>query len=708
MRRYVVRRTLSVLALAALALTSNPPTAAQAQPVDLLAGVIEGGFEGGSTGWGGVRIQSPVDRPGMQHSGARAAHVIAASPGLITLGSQYWLVPVSGRAEYTLRLWLNDDDPNTSNIKVQLEFLTAEGVPDGGDTELIGSGTTGWRSVMVSGINRETAGYVRVSVTADAAAAGATLYMDDVSLERGPLLPAFPTSTPTASATAQPTSTAPPSASATPPPTSPSATSTATASSTPSPAYPGPFDWLTNGGFDNGLYGWGDVGADVEATGGGAQLTSNSTSTKYLYQIVRVTPGAWYAGSARLLLGPGVDEAWVRVAWYVSADGAGSQLSTGDSATLTGGEGVAGEVATGPLQAPLEAHSAAVRIMLRPLGSGLARLAIDDVRFGETSAPPPPAPTAAPSAPPAPPAAPTTAPPAGGAPSTAPPPSTEGEAPPPTAGPGATPRLVAGRPVEEPSGGGASSGGRGQSGSSSSNSGSGVPLSGGPSASLAGFAPEVTLRITELMPDPPEPGSDREFEWVEVTNVGSQPLPLVGITLRDNTATLALPDIVLAPGASLVLGGPRAAVPEASVYRPPEGLFNGLGNTGDRLALLTAEGRIIDALSYGSDTTYDDPALPAPGAGRSLKRYFADDGTYAMSEVSDAPSPGRIEPAPSPTPTATAGPASERGGGSSRVAPIMETGDSRQWTNWAVPVGIGGLALLAAVGQRLWVLRRDR
>ncbi len=272
--------------------------------------------------------------------------------------------------------------------------------------------------------------------------------------------------------------------------------------------------------------------------------------------------------------------------------------------------------------------------------------------------------------------------------------------------------MVAGRPVDASSnaasdGGASGEGSRvgsgGSGGSNSSTSGGAASGSTAP-ASLAGFAPEVMLRLPELMPDPAEPGSDREFEWIEVTNVGIEPIPLAGLTLRDNTSTLGLPDLVLAAGASLVLAGPGAAVPEVSTFRPAEGLFNGLGNSGDRLALLTTDGRLIDALSYGSDTTYDDPPLPATGAGRSLKRYFGDDGTYATYEVSDAPSPGRSEPPPArPIARSDAGSTTSSDGGDARPAPLLETGDSRRWTNWAVLTGLGVLALLAAGGQRLWV-----
>jgi hypothetical protein len=222
--------------------------------------------------------------------------------------------------------------------------------------------------------------------------------------------------------------------------------------------------------------------------------------------------------------------------------------------------------------------------------------------------------------------------------------------------------------------------------------------------SLEGYAPEIMLRITEFMPDPIEPGSDADFEWVEVTNIGVEPISLAGIRLRDNREMLALPDMVLAPGASLVIAGPRAAVPEASAVRMTEGLFNGLGNSGDRLALLAADGRTIDALSYGADTTFDNPSLPVPGAGRSLKRYFGDDGAYTTHEVADVPSPGRIEPAPV---SLEAG-AEEGSGGSSLPGVALEVGDSTDWTSWLVLGGLGTVFLVAAGGQQLWTRwRRD-
>ena len=691
-----VRVTRALLAFGVAGSAVLAPLATRAQTSDLFAGVVDGTFEASLGGWtanaGSVLLASSATNA---HGGGHAGRIEATASGLFGAATQYWLVPTGAGATHKLSLWLLADDPRVANIEAELAFIDASGIPSAAAVTPVVSG--GYRLVTVAATAPAGTAYVRATVRGKAAAAGAGIYLDDVRLERGPLPPPAPTGPPGSPATPPPTST--PTNGPTP---SPTAAATASASGTPTaPPTPRAFETLTNGGFDDGLYGWGDIGADVAIVGAAAQLSSASSSTKYLYQAVRVTPGAWYAGGASLRLGTGVDAAWMRVAWYASDDASGSQLSTSDSPTLTGGDGTTGDVAAGPAQAPASAHSAEGRIMLRPLGSGAAQLTVDNVHFGETTAPPP---TATPTS------APTTSGAASvGAAQGAGSAATGGAAAGATAGTTsdvATPRLVAGRAVADA--GGAAVAARATSGGGAAASGGRVA-----SADLEGFAPEVLLRITELMPDPAEPGADADFEWIEVTNVGPAPIALAGIELRDNAARLALPDLDLAPGASIVVAGPRATVPGAGTFRPAGGVLNGLANGGDRLALVTADGRVINALSYGSDVTFDDPALPAPGPGRSLRRYFSDDDSYLGFEVSAAPSPGRIEPAPvdlartpaaSPrakqTSTAPAQPGAQResfeaGGGSSRGGMLALT-------------GVGG-ALLAAAGVRhVWSKRGER
>lgn len=199
------------------------------------------------------------------------------------------------------------------------------------------------------------------------------------------------------------------------------------------------------------------------------------------------------------------------------------------------------------------------------------------------------------------------------------------------------------------------------------------------------------LRITELMPDPVEPGNDADFEWIEVANLGREPASLAGMLLGDNHGALALPAITLEPGLVLVVAGMRASVPEVSAHRPPQGFSNGLANGGDRIALFLPNRTVVDALSYGSDTTYDRPPLPSPEPGSSLVRRFADDGTYAGFEVVAKPTPGKLEPRVSATSAATSEAATE--------GP-----DVLAWAALAL-VGVGALG--AAGVQRYRVVRGE-
>ena len=156
-------------------------------------------------------------------------------------------------------------------------------------------------------------------------------------------------------------------------------------------------------------------------------------------------------------------------------------------------------------------------------------------------------------------------------------------------------------------------------------------------------ASTILLRITELLPDPIEPGPDAEFEWVELANVGETPASLAGLLLNDNRDQIVLPELTLPPGGTLVVAGLRAEIGDALAIREPAGLFNGLGNDGDRVALTTIEGEVVDALSYGNDDRFDRPPLQAPAPGRSLQRRFASDGRLTAIAVAPKPSPGRLE-----------------------------------------------------------------
>jgi hypothetical protein len=160
------------------------------------------------------------------------------------------------------------------------------------------------------------------------------------------------------------------------------------------------FPSLVNGGFedvreDGTPYGWRKVGGEMSASKAfraegerSAVLVSSTASTKWIYQTVSVQGGAFYRLLAAALKNdPGVREALLRVSWYESAEGSGSQIGTADSPALA--EDSAGFVTldTGSVQAPLEARSAKVRLLIRPASAASAVVYFDAVRFDKTEAP---------------------------------------------------------------------------------------------------------------------------------------------------------------------------------------------------------------------------------------------------------------------------------------------------------------------------------
>ena len=390
---------MSLLALAAVATSGIG-----AQSPDLL---VDGGFEAAGDGWAPPAGASlAVDGAGPVHSGAAAGRVTAGGPGGVALLTQYWRVSVAPLAEHTLRAWVYADDPALSNLSVTLEFLDGAGAVIGAPlTASLGGLAAQWRLAVAGPVAAPPdAAHARVAVRAVAKAAGATFHVDSVTLEAG----AAPTATATATATASGTATASATGTA-------SSTATASATATTSPtatstiATPTVFEVLTNGNFEvpGQLFGWRNHGGlGLIATGIGdspqtAVLFSETSSTKWLHQSIVVEPGGWYEAGGRLWPQAGVALARVRVAWYATPDASGRQLETVDSQELLGTSGGLVTVETGPIQAPPEARSAQLRIMLQPAGGGPATLAADDVYFipsAEPTATPSPSPTATPTA----------------------------------------------------------------------------------------------------------------------------------------------------------------------------------------------------------------------------------------------------------------------------------------------------------------------
>jgi hypothetical protein len=191
------------------------------------------------------------------------------------------------------------------------------------------------------------------------------------------------------------------------PAVSPSPTHTSTpaptpsAAATPTPATePVVFPLLVNGGFetareDGTPYGWHKIGgeiavADEERVEGDLALaiSSETSSTKWAYEAVSVTPGAFYGAEVWAMNTAGGDTLLLRISWYESDDAGGSAIDSVDSqGTVTGDAGGFRLLSTGPVQAPGDAHSARVRLLLEPASAASTRAFFDDVSFGETAAP---------------------------------------------------------------------------------------------------------------------------------------------------------------------------------------------------------------------------------------------------------------------------------------------------------------------------------
>jgi hypothetical protein len=127
-----------------------------------------------------------------------------------------------------------------------------------------------------------------------------------------------------------------------------------------------------------------------------------------------------------------------------------------------------------------------------------------------------------------------------------------------------------------------------------------------------------------------------------------------------------------------------------------------LGNEGDRLVLVDAEGAAVDALSWGDDVSVFEPSVGDVPSGHSIERRTpgGDSDSAADFIDNDDPSPGRGYVATS----ADAG-SPLRGG---RVDVLSGSG-ARDWgwVPWAMAAA-SGAACVAMAGWRAGVALRDR
>ena len=168
------------------------------------------------------------------------------------------------------------------------------------------------------------------------------------------------------------------------------------------PLAPSETELLRNPGFENASGGipnhWNKYGGTLTQAGspvhGGsyaAQFDSSSTSTKWVYQVITATEGIAYTFSAWALKNDSnIEEVYLRVSWYASDDGTGSEISHADSTTcLLSDEPMYRFLTTGPITAPAGAHSGRTRMMLNPVDATACTVYFDDASFQQVGAPEP-------------------------------------------------------------------------------------------------------------------------------------------------------------------------------------------------------------------------------------------------------------------------------------------------------------------------------
>lgn len=175
--------------------------------------------------------------------------------------------------------------------------------------------------------------------------------------------------------------------------------------------------------------------------------------------------------------------------------------------------------------------------------------------------------------------------------------------------------------------------------------------------------PAGALTINELLYQPaPSAGTpEARREWAELYNALPTAVSLDNFRLGDGEDEDILPAFLLPPGGFVVVTGSeeafRADFPDFAglLLELEDGtLGNGLNNAGDALLLRDPAGRLVDALSYGDDTSVFPTPCPLVAAGHSLEREPAGWDTDRAEDFveRDAPSPGGT-PAPTSTPTHT-------------------------------------------------------
>lgn len=158
-----------------------------------------------------------------------------------------------------------------------------------------------------------------------------------------------------------------------------------------------------------------------------------------------------------------------------------------------------------------------------------------------------------------------------------------------------------------------------------------------PSENVRQDSESPAVWISEVYPNAGKGRNDAAFEWFELTNSTDAPIALDGWSIADNTSSDQLLGVTIPPRASIIIGVSTESNPgTAHLHLIADGrIGNGLANAGDQLRLITPNGEIASAMSWGNDRTFD--SIQAPKPDESVQRGSAD-----AQPILAPPSPGTV------------------------------------------------------------------
>lgn len=143
-------------------------------------------------------------------------------------------------------------------------------------------------------------------------------------------------------------------------------------------------------------------------------------------------------------------------------------------------------------------------------------------------------------------------------------------------------------------------------------------------------------------------GVEGTNEWVELYNPNTFSVDMSGWSITDNMSNDVLSGSIPAGGFFLITNNASTwtywSIGSTTTFNIGSDIGNGLGNNGDRLSLEDDSPIpvVMDLVSYGTDTTYLNPAIPDVIEGHSVERNPDGLDTNTFSDFMDRliPTPG--------------------------------------------------------------------